>query len=128
MQPLLSQDLQKEVAIFQSPPWVTYLRGHDPTEDEGDPLQNLPLDVGNDAFQVRYFAAGVCGLLHLVVQLVVSLSRGRVNESTCRPELETIELSSVINPFLPTTGQFLTPKLIILIKCLIDVLFFKVLF
>ena len=32
-----------------------------------------------------------------------------------------------INPFLPT-GQFMAPKLIILIKCLIDVLFFKVLF
>ena len=33
----------------------------------------------------------------------------------------------VINPFLPT-GQFMAPKLIILIKCLIDILFFKVLF
>ena len=33
----------------------------------------------------------------------------------------------VINPFLPT-GQFFAPKLIILIKCLINVLFFKVLF
>ena len=32
-----------------------------------------------------------------------------------------------INPFLPT-GQFMAPKLIILTKCLIDVLFFKVLF
>ena len=32
-----------------------------------------------------------------------------------------------INPFLPT-GQFLAPKLIILVKCLIDILFFKVLF
>ena len=32
-----------------------------------------------------------------------------------------------INPFLPT-GQFMAPKLIILIKCLIDILFFKVLF
>ena len=31
------------------------------------------------------------------------------------------------NPFLPT-GQFFAPKLIILIKCLIDILFFKVLF
>ena len=31
------------------------------------------------------------------------------------------------NPFLPT-GQFFAPKLIILVKCLIDVLFFKVLF
>ena len=32
-----------------------------------------------------------------------------------------------INPFL-ATGQFMAPELIILIKCLIDVLFFKVLF
>ena len=31
-----------------------------------------------------------------------------------------------INPFLPT-GQFLTPKVIIIIKCLIDILLFKVL-
>ena len=31
-----------------------------------------------------------------------------------------------INPFLPT-GQFIAPKLIILIKFLIDILFFKVL-
>ena len=31
------------------------------------------------------------------------------------------------NPFLPT-GQLFAPKLIILIKCLIDILFFKVLF
>ena len=31
------------------------------------------------------------------------------------------------NPFLPP-GQFMAPKLIILIKCLIDVLLFKVLF
>ena len=33
----------------------------------------------------------------------------------------------IINPFLPT-GQFLVPKLIILIKCLNNILFFKVLF
>ena len=31
------------------------------------------------------------------------------------------------NPFYPT-GQFFAPKLIIFIKCLIDILFFKVLF
>ena len=30
-----------------------------------------------------------------------------------------------INPFLPT-GQFMAPKVIILTKCLIDVLFFSV--
>ena len=30
-----------------------------------------------------------------------------------------------LNSFLPT-GQFFAPKLIILIKCLIDILFFKV--
>ena len=36
-------------------------------------------------------------------------------------------LYRLINPFLPT-GQFLAPKLIILMKCLIDILFFKVLF
>ena len=34
-------------------------------------------------------------------------------------------LGLVINPLLPT-GQFMAPKLIILIKCLIDVLFFSV--
>ena len=33
----------------------------------------------------------------------------------------------LINPFLPT-GQFMAPKLIILVKCLIDILYFKVLF
>ena len=32
-----------------------------------------------------------------------------------------------VNPFLPI-GQFKALKLIILIKCLIDILFFKVLF
>ena len=31
----------------------------------------------------------------------------------------------LFNPFLPT-GQFIAPKLIILIKCLIDILFFSV--
>ena len=35
--------------------------------------------------------------------------------------------NSIINPFLPA-GQFMAPKLIILIQCLIDILFFKVLF
>ena len=35
--------------------------------------------------------------------------------------------ANAITPFLPT-GQFLAPKLIILLKCLIDILFFKVLF
>ena len=34
--------------------------------------------------------------------------------------------SRVLNPFLPT-GQFFTPRVIILIKCLNDILFFKVL-
>ena len=37
------------------------------------------------------------------------------------------EVTFVINPFL-STGQFIAPKWIILIKCLIDILFFKVLF
>ena len=32
-----------------------------------------------------------------------------------------------LNPFFPT-GQFLARKLIILLKCLIDILFFKMLF
>ena len=36
-------------------------------------------------------------------------------------------LGGSINPFLPI-GQFLAPKWIILIWCLIDILFFKVLF
>ena len=34
-----------------------------------------------------------------------------------------IKLKYKLNPFLPT-GQFFAPKLIILIKCLIDILFF----
>ena len=34
---------------------------------------------------------------------------------------------TLINPFLPA-GQFFAPKLIILMKCLIEILFFKVLF
>ena len=38
-----------------------------------------------------------------------------------------VNLFYIINPFLPT-GQFMATKLIILIKCLIDILFFKVLF
>ena len=35
--------------------------------------------------------------------------------------------SNLFNPFLPT-GQFMAPKLIILIKGLTDILFFQVLF
>ena len=54
-----------------------------------------------------------------------------VDGSTCANVRECVRVffySTIgINPFLPT-GQFLAPKLIILIKCLIDVLFFKVLF
>ena len=37
------------------------------------------------------------------------------------------KLNLDFNPFLPT-GQFMAPKLIVLFKCLIDVLFFIVLF
>ena len=40
--------------------------------------------------------------------------------------LQSLQARS-LNPFLPI-GQFMAPKLIILIKCLIDILFFKVLF
>ena len=43
--------------------------------------------------------------------------------TACQP----VCISLTLNPFLPT-GQFLAPKLIVLIKCLIDILFFKVLF
>ena len=41
------------------------------------------------------------------------------------PTFRYIFLSVAFNPFL-LTGQFLAPKLIILIKCLIDILFFSV--
>ena len=42
-------------------------------------------------------------------------------------ECQNLPFPLQINPFLPT-GQLLAPKLIILITCLIDILFFKVLF
>ena len=42
------------------------------------------------------------------------------------PARRAVALLANINPFLPT-GQFMAPKLNILIKCLID-FFFKVLF
>ena len=52
---------------------------------------------------------------------------GNVPRVEVRPFYKDGCYISSINPFLPT-GQFMAPKLIILIKCLIDILSFKVLF
>ena len=43
-----------------------------------------------------------------------------------RQSLVFLDCNCTVNPFLPT-GQFMAHKLIILIKCFIDILFFKVL-
>ena len=48
-------------------------------------------------------------------------------EKKGRNKIRQFNFELTFNPFLPT-GQFMAPKLIISIKCLIDVLFFKVLF
>ena len=53
----------------------------------------------------------------------------KVSHLHCMTEISILRgwMLHLFNPFLPT-GQFLAPKLIIWIKCLIDILFFKVLF